>query len=59
MHIAIVGAGISGLLTALELIEHGCSVEIFDQQQAGQAASWGRWRDSLPDVPMALSTKCQ
>ena len=40
MHIAIVGAGISGLLTALELIEHGCSVEIFDQQQAGQAASW-------------------
>ncbi len=40
MHIAIIGAGISGLLTALELIEHGCSVEIFDQQQAGQAASW-------------------
>lgn len=36
MHIAIVGAGISGLLTALELIEHGCSVEIFDQQQAGR-----------------------
>lgn len=40
MHIAIIGAGISGLLTALELIEQGCSVEIFDQQQAGQAASW-------------------
>ncbi|MBK0064960.1 MULTISPECIES: NAD(P)/FAD-dependent oxidoreductase [unclassified Acinetobacter] len=40
MHIAIIGAGISGLLTALELIEQGCQVSIFDQQQAGQAASW-------------------
>ncbi len=40
MHIAIIGAGISGLLSALELIEHGCTVSIFDQQQAGKAASW-------------------
>ena len=40
MHIAIIGAGICGLLTALELVEQGCSVGIFDQQQAGQAASW-------------------
>ena len=40
MHIAIIGAGISGLLTALELVEHGCQVSIFDQQRAGQAASW-------------------
>lgn len=40
MHIAIVGAGISGLLTALELVEQGCSVSIFDQQHAGKAASW-------------------
>lgn len=40
MHIAIIGAGISGLLTALELIEQGCSVTIFDQQAAGKAASW-------------------
>lgn len=40
MHIAIIGAGVSGLLTALELIEYGCQVSIFDQQQAGQAASW-------------------
>ena len=40
MHIAIIGAGICGLLTALELVEQGCSVDIFDQQQAGQAASW-------------------
>ena len=40
MHIAIIGAGISGLLSALEFAEQGCSVIIFDQQQAGQAASW-------------------
>jgi len=40
MHIAIIGAGISGLLTALELTEQGCSVSIFDQQSAGKAASW-------------------
>ncbi|MDU6056429.1 MAG: FAD-dependent oxidoreductase, partial [Acinetobacter junii] len=37
MHIAIIGAGISGLMTALELAEQGCFVDIFDQQQAGQA----------------------
>ena len=40
MHIAIIGAGISGLLSALELLEQGCSVSIFDQQAAGKAASW-------------------
>lgn len=40
MHIAIIGAGVSGLLTALELLQHGCSVSIFDQQHPGQAASW-------------------
>lgn len=40
MHIAIIGAGISGLLTALELVEQGCSISIFDQQHAGKAASW-------------------
>ncbi len=40
MKIAIIGAGISGLMSALELVEQGCSVIIFDQQQAGKAASW-------------------
>lgn len=40
MHIAIIGAGISGLMSALELVEQGCTISIFDQQQAGQAASW-------------------
>ena len=40
MHIAIIGAGVSGLLTALELVERGCTVTLFDQQQTGSAASW-------------------
>lgn len=40
MHIAIIGAGISGLLTALELVEQGCEISLFDQQQTGHAASW-------------------
>ena len=40
MHIAIIGCGISGLLTALEMLQQGCSVTLFDQQQAGKAASW-------------------
>lgn len=40
MHIAIVGAGITGLMSALELLQQGCSVTLFDQQAAGQAASW-------------------
>ena len=40
MHIAIIGAGITGLMSALELLEQGCSITIFDQQAAGQAASW-------------------
>ena len=40
MHIAIIGCGISGLLTALELLEQGCDITLFDQQNAGKAASW-------------------
>lgn len=40
MHIAIIGAGVSGLLSALELVEQGCQISIFDQQQVGKAASW-------------------
>lgn len=39
MHIAVIGAGISGLLTALELVEQGCSVTVFDQPHSG-SASW-------------------
>lgn len=53
MHIAIIGAGISGLMSALELVEQGCTISIFDQQQAGQAASWAGG-GILSDVPVAL-----
>ena len=28
MHIAIIGAGITGLMSALELLEQGCSVTL-------------------------------
>lgn len=38
--VIIIGAGIVGLTTALELIEHGYRVEIFDQSAPAQAASW-------------------
>ena len=38
--VMIIGAGIVGLMTALELIEHGYHVEIFDQTDAAKAASW-------------------
>ena len=62
MHIAIIGAGITGLMSALELLEQGCSITIFDQQAAGQAASWAGggilspmypWR--YPDAVNALA----
>lgn len=39
MNIVIIGAGISGLLSALELVEQGCQVSIYNQSYAGQA-SW-------------------
>ncbi|KAA8735284.1 FAD-dependent oxidoreductase [Acinetobacter qingfengensis] len=38
--IIIIGAGVVGLSTAVELLQHGYMVEIFDQQQAAKAASW-------------------
>ena len=40
MHVAIIGCGISGLLTALELLEQGCEITLIDQKQAAKAASW-------------------
>lgn len=40
MKVAIIGAGINGLMSALELSEQGIEVHIYDQQQAGREASW-------------------
>lgn len=39
MHITVIGAGVSGLLTTLELIEQGCEVTLCDAGDQGQA-SW-------------------
>ena len=38
--VIVIGAGIIGMLTARELHQQGLSVAIFDQDAAGQAASW-------------------
>lgn len=40
MQVLIVGGGVIGLLTALELSRKGCRVVVLDQAQHGQAASW-------------------
>lgn len=40
MHVLIIGGGIIGLMTALELSQAGCQVTLLDQQDFGQAASW-------------------
>lgn len=39
-HILIVGAGVIGLLTALNLANTGARVTVLDRQQAGKEASW-------------------
>jgi len=38
--VAVVGAGVMGMMSALELAEAGLSVLVFDKGQAGQEASW-------------------
>lgn len=40
MHVLVVGGGIIGLMSALELSRAGCQVTVLDQQQHGRAASW-------------------
>ncbi|WP_026471012.1 glycine oxidase ThiO [Alkanindiges illinoisensis] len=40
MKVLIVGGGVIGLLSALELSQAGCDVTILDKQDFGQAASW-------------------
>lgn len=39
-HILVVGAGVIGLLTALNLASAGARVTLLDRQQAGKEASW-------------------
>lgn len=40
MKVLIIGGGVIGLLTALELSQAGCEVTLLDKQDFGQAASW-------------------
>lgn len=40
MKVVIIGGGVIGLLTALELSQTGCEVSLLDRQDFGQAASW-------------------
>lgn len=40
MKVLIVGGGVIGLMSALELSQAGCNVTILDKQDFGQAASW-------------------
>ena len=38
--VTIIGAGVMGMMSALELAEAGHIVSVFDKGQAGQEASW-------------------
>ncbi len=42
MRVAIIGAGLAGLTTAVELVEAGCDVEIFESRNfvGGKVGSW-------------------
>lgn len=42
MRVAIVGAGLAGLATAIELVDAGCEVEIFESRPfvGGKVGSW-------------------
>lgn len=38
--VIVIGAGIIGMMSALELLAQGFEVDLFDQQQAAKGASW-------------------
>ena len=40
MKIAIIGSGISGMMTAWMLAGRGCDITLYDKQQPGQESSW-------------------
>ena len=40
MKIAIIGSGISGMMTAWMLAGRGCEITLFDKQHPGQESSW-------------------
>lgn len=58
MHIAVIGAGIVGATTALELVKDGHQVSIIEPDQPGgrQAASYGNsgWLSPASIIPMSM-----
>ena len=40
MRVVVVGGGLSGMLTAYELVSAGCQVEVLEQGRIGQESSW-------------------
>lgn len=58
LHVVVIGAGIVGTCTALELLRDGCAVTLLDPGPPGgaQAASFGNggWLSPASVVPMAL-----
>ena len=45
MRVAIIGAGITGLTLAHELLKHDCTVTLYEAapRAGGELGSWGLW----------------
>ncbi|MGH8493753.1 MAG: glycine oxidase ThiO [Moraxellaceae bacterium] len=66
MKVAIIGAGVMGLMTARELVRAGCEVLLLERGIAGQEASWAGggivsplypWRYSAPVTALASAAQ--
>ncbi len=66
MDVLVVGAGVAGMLSALELQQRGCSVRLLDAGVARQPASWAGggilsplfpWRYPDAMVPLTLNAR--
>ncbi len=56
MHVLIIGGGVIGLMTALELALANCEVTILDSQDFGKAASWAGGGILSPMYPWRYPT---
>ena len=55
MHVAVIGAGVVGLSTALYLREYGAEVTVFDKKDVGAGASWGNAGHLIPAMAVPLA----